>query len=54
MHHHASSTQTQQALKKDGNKTKIYATPGYGKSNFFMPLKFHGNGPVDQHGPAKK
>jgi hypothetical protein len=39
-------------LKRDGLKTKIFASPGFGKSNFFMPLKYHGNGEVDQHGPS--
>ncbi|KAJ1442234.1 ETC complex I subunit conserved region-domain-containing protein, partial [Ochromonadaceae sp. CCMP2298] len=39
-------------LKKDGLKTKIFDAPGWGSSNFFMPLTYHGDGEVDQHGPA--
>lgn len=38
-------------LERDGTKTKIFASPGFGKSNFFMPLKYNGIGEVDQHGP---
>lgn len=41
-----------QRLKKDGMKNTIFANPGYGKSQFFMPLKYHGDGEVAQHGPT--
>jgi hypothetical protein len=41
-------------VKRDGHKTKIFELPGFGKSNFFMPLKYHGDGEVAQHGPAVK
>jgi hypothetical protein len=39
-------------LKRDGQKTKIFAAPGWGSSNFFMPLTYHGEGEVEQHGPT--
>jgi len=39
-------------LKKEGKKCQEFAVPGFGKSNFFMPLKYHGDGPVAQHGPS--
>jgi hypothetical protein len=28
-----------------------FNNPEYGKSNWFMPLKYHGDGEVEQHGP---
>ena len=40
-----------QKLNEEGLKNKIFHNPGYGKSNWFMPLKFHGDGEVIQHGP---
>lgn len=46
--------QTTAYLKRDGKKTKIFDLPGFGKSNFFMPLKYHGDGEVIQHGPPAK
>uniref|UniRef100_A0A7S0SXQ8 NADH dehydrogenase [ubiquinone] iron-sulfur protein 4, mitochondrial n=1 Tax=Chromulina nebulosa TaxID=96789 RepID=A0A7S0SXQ8_9STRA len=41
-------------LKQEGSKNKIFASPGYGKSNFFMPLNYHGTNPVEQFGPKVK
>jgi len=41
-------------IKMEGQKTKLFEAPGYGESQFFMPLKYHGNGEVTQHGSAKK
>ncbi len=38
-------------VKIDGQKTKIFASPGYGKSNHFMNLTYHGDREVIQHGP---
>jgi NADH dehydrogenase (ubiquinone) Fe-S protein 4 len=38
-------------LKREGQKTKLFEAPGYGDSQFFMPLKYHGVGEVLQHGP---
>ena len=31
-------------------KTKVFRQPGLGSSNFFMPLRYHGDGEVEQHG----
>jgi hypothetical protein len=44
--------QTVKVLKKEGFKNQVYTNPGYGKSNYFMPLKYHGDGEVLQHGPT--
>eukprot|EP01035_Chromulina_nebulosa_P016797 gene16797-22278_t len=41
-------------LKQEGIKNKIFASPGYGNSNFFMPLNYHGTNPVEQFGPRVK
>eukprot|EP01040_Poterioochromonas_malhamensis_P000516 gene516-550_t len=41
-------------LAKEGLKNKIWENPGYGQSNWFMPLKYHGDGVVQQHGPPTK
>lgn len=38
-------------VKLEGQNTKIYNAPGYGKSNWFMPLTYHGDREVIQHGP---
>ncbi len=46
--------QTMLLLERDGLKTTVFESPGFGASNFFMPLKYHGDGEVDQHGPAAK
>lgn len=46
--------QTMGIIAKEGHKTKLFASPGYGNSNFFMPLKYHGNGEVIQHGPTSR
>jgi hypothetical protein len=43
---------TAQRVKMEGVKNKIFENPGYGKSHWFMPLKYHGDGVVRQHGPA--
>ena len=40
-------------LKKQGVNNKIFENPAYGKSHWFMPLKFHGDGEVVQFGPKK-
>ena len=40
-------------LEKEGMKNKIFENPGYGKSNWFMPLTYHGDGEVVQHGPSR-
>jgi NADH dehydrogenase (ubiquinone) Fe-S protein 4 len=42
---------TENALKRQGLNNKIFENPGLGKSNWFMPLKYHGDGVVQQHGP---
>ena len=47
-----SPLQTVKQLKKEGAKNQIYVNPGYGASNWFMPLKYHGDGEVLQHGPS--
>ena len=36
--------------KGAGAVRKIFAYPGYGKSNFFMPPNYHGDGVVEQFG----
>jgi len=33
-------------LEQKGKKIKVFENPKYGQSNFFMPLKYHGNGEV--------
>jgi hypothetical protein len=38
-------------LERDGPKNVEYRNPGYGSSNWFMPLRFHGEAEVEQHGP---
>lgn len=41
-------------MKDEGMKNQIFANPGYGASNWFMPLQYHGNAPVVQFGPPVK
>jgi len=41
-------------LARDGMKTKIWNNPKYGDSHWFMPLKYHGDGEVIQHGPPQE
>lgn len=38
-------------LAIDGHSSREYDQPGFGASQFFMPLKYHGDGEVAQHGP---
>ena len=33
-------------IAEEGIKTKEFLNPKYGQSNFFMPLKYHGDGEV--------
>lgn len=49
--HNFLSTRTKLQLNKEGQKTKIFEAPGFGDSQWFMPLKYHGDGEVVQHGP---
>lgn len=37
-----------------GTKSKQFQNPNYGKSNWFMPLTFHGDGEVEQFGERIK
>ena len=53
------SNKISEAIKESGGKMgkKIFAYPGYGQGNFFNPLKYHGDGIVEQYGdkaPASK
>jgi hypothetical protein len=41
-------------LKREGVQTDEYKHPGSGASNWFMPLRYHGDGECDQHGPKAK
>ena len=52
--HYIYITHTTQALRDEGVKAgkRIFALPGYGASNFFMPLTYHGDREVNQHGPT--
>jgi hypothetical protein len=43
-----------QKVREQGSKNRVFVNTGYGKSNWFMPLKFHGDGEVEQHGPRSK
>jgi hypothetical protein len=43
--------QTIALLKEQGAKNVVFKSSGFGNSNWFMPLKFHGDGEVEQHGP---
>jgi len=43
-----------EAVKEQGHKNKIFRNPGYGSSNWFMPLKYHGDGVVEQFGERQK
>ena len=38
--------QLQMQIAEEGMKTKEFVNPKYGQSNFFMPLKYHGDGEV--------
>jgi len=49
--HNFLSKKISMAVKKEGQKYQGFANPNYGASHFFMPLKYHGNGEVVQHGP---
>jgi len=51
--HNFLSKRTLAELQKDGMKNKIFENYEYGNSNWFMPLKYHGDGEVVQHGPSK-
>lgn len=37
--------------KEEGLKNKIFYNPEQNKSNWFMPLTYHGDAEVQQHGP---
>lgn len=50
--HNFLDKRTIEVLKREGHKCTVFDNPGYGESQFFMPLKYHGNGEVAQHGPA--
>jgi hypothetical protein len=41
-----------EAMQETGGKIgkEIFAYPGYGQGNFFNPLKYHGDGVVEQYG----
>eukprot|EP00614_Pseudopedinella_elastica_P001264 CAMPEP_0172605932 /NCGR_PEP_ID=MMETSP1068-20121228/26118_1 /TAXON_ID=35684 /ORGANISM="Pseudopedinella elastica, Strain CCMP716" /LENGTH=232 /DNA_ID=CAMNT_0013408475 /DNA_START=69 /DNA_END=767 /DNA_ORIENTATION=+ len=41
---------TEAKLKKEGAATKHFFNPEANKSNYFRPLKFHGDGACRQHG----
>lgn len=44
-------------LMRNGKDCDQFNQPGFGNSNWFMPLTFHGDGEVEQHGnpqPKKK
>ncbi|TFJ81998.1 hypothetical protein NSK_006666 [Nannochloropsis salina CCMP1776] len=41
-------------LKREGTKTKQFTNPGYTASNWFQPLKYHGDGECEQHGPPRE
>jgi hypothetical protein len=43
--------QTAAEVQKLGHKTQIFEMPSFGESHWFMPLKYHGDGEVIQHGP---
>ena len=46
------SNKISEAMKEDSKiGKKIFAYPGYGQSNFFKPLTYHGDRIVEQHGP---
>jgi hypothetical protein len=38
-------------VTEQGPKNVIFNNSHYGGSHFFMPLKYHGDGEVEQHGP---
>ena len=38
-------------VREEGTRTKEYHRPGAGASNWFMPLRYHGDGECEQHGP---
>mmetsp|Transcript_2303 Transcript_2303/g.1641 ORF Transcript_2303/g.1641 Transcript_2303/m.1641 type:complete len:224 (+) Transcript_2303:73-744(+) len=40
-------------LKRFGHKNDVFDLPTFGESHWFMPLKYHGDGEVVQHGPTK-
>eukprot|EP00607_Mallomonas_marina_P010180 CAMPEP_0182421342 /NCGR_PEP_ID=MMETSP1167-20130531/6692_1 /TAXON_ID=2988 /ORGANISM="Mallomonas Sp, Strain CCMP3275" /LENGTH=180 /DNA_ID=CAMNT_0024598381 /DNA_START=264 /DNA_END=806 /DNA_ORIENTATION=- len=42
---------TMKKVRKEGPKNVVFRNPKYGSSNFFMPLTYHGEREVDQHGP---
>eukprot|EP01039_Chlorochromonas_danica_P011004 gene11004-12252_t len=49
--HNFLDKRTMEQMKKEGPSTKIWEAPTYGESHWFMPLKYHGDGVVTQHGP---
>lgn len=48
--HNFLPAKTIEILKKSGGKAPVFKAPGYGKSHWFMPITFHGDAEVDQHG----
>lgn len=49
--HNFLSIKTGGEVSAMGNKTKEFIAPGWGQSNWFQYLKYHGDGEVVQHGP---
>jgi hypothetical protein len=45
------SKELKQIMKEQGQDNTIWVHNGFGKSNWHLPLRFHGDGEVDQHGP---
>ena len=46
--------QVQEAVQEQGPRNKIFNNSKYGKSNWFMPLRYHGDGVVEQFGDKQK
>jgi hypothetical protein len=42
----------EEVVKAAGVKSTEFSNPKYGDSGWFMPLTYHGDGLVAQHGPA--
>lgn len=40
-----------EVVAMDGKHSKEFSNPKYGASNWFMPLTYHGDAEVEQHGP---
>jgi NADH dehydrogenase (ubiquinone) Fe-S protein 4 len=49
--HNFLDKRTAAEVQKLGHKTQIFEMPSFGESHWFMPLKYHGDGEVIQHGP---